>query len=57
MGGGIAGLFAARALIKDKGLDWRRCIICRDGERVRMDIYEASDAEAVPDAVEVDLRA
>ena len=44
-------------VIKDKGLDWRRCLICRDGERVRMDIYEASEAEAVPDAVEVDLRA
>ena len=44
-------------VIKDKGLDWRRCLICRDGERVRMDIYEAAEAEAVPDAVEVDLRA
>ena len=44
-------------VITDRGLDWRRCLICRDGERVRMDIYEASEAEAVPDAVEVDLRA
>ena len=44
-------------VITDTGLDWRRSLICRDGERVRMDIYEASEAEAVPDAVEVDLRA
>ena len=41
--------------IEDDGVRWRRCLMSRDDARVRLDIYEAVESEAL-EAVEVDLR-
>ena len=42
--------------IRHDGVFWRRGLAYRQNGRVRLDIYQAAEAEAIIDAVEVDLR-
>lgn len=43
--------------IRDTGIEWRRGVLTRDADRVRMEVFETIQAIAMNKAVEVDLRA
>ena len=42
--------------IRSSDVSWRRGLVHREDDRMRMDIYEATQAEAMTDAIELDLR-